>query len=178
MSALRATAVQPTSSRQTWDDERVELLKRHFNAGLSCSQIARAMGVTRNAVIGKMSRLGLSRPKDVIAAQQEHRRQARLARQKPQRTFRPRRALDIFAQHEILAEAYPEAPSRAAEVPIANGCGCTLLELGRETCRWPVGNPGSDEFRYCGNAPVEGLSYCLGHARIAYRPSGRRAAAG
>jgi GcrA cell cycle regulator len=176
MSVHRATAVRAPTVRVTWDSERVELLKRHFNAGLTCSQIAREIGVTRNAVIGKMNRLGLSRPKDVIAAQQEHRRAARLSRQKPPRTWRPKR-LDIFAQHEILAEAYPAA-QRAEEVPIANGCGCTLLELGREKCRWPVSNPGVADFRFCGNAPVEGLPYCLGHARIAYRRAGKRRAVG
>ncbi len=60
----------------SWSSERIELLKRCFHAGLSCSQIAREIGVTRNAVIGKMNRLGLSRPKDVIGKQLERRRAA------------------------------------------------------------------------------------------------------
>jgi GcrA cell cycle regulator len=173
MSANRATAV-----RQAWDSERVELLKRHFNAGLSCSQIAREIGVTRNAVIGKMNRLGLSRPKEVIAAQAEHRRATRLARPKGLSAkglgmLRPKRSrVSIFAQQDMLAAAFPGP--RIEDVPIANGCGCTLLELSREKCRWPVNEPGADDFRYCGNAPVEGMPYCLGHARIAYRPAGRR----
>jgi len=55
----------------TWTSERIELLKRCLHAGLSCGQTAREIGVTRNAVIGKMNRLGLSRPKDVIARQLE-----------------------------------------------------------------------------------------------------------
>jgi len=46
----------------TWTSERIELLKRCLHAGLSCGQTAREIGVTRNAVIGKMNRLGLSRP--------------------------------------------------------------------------------------------------------------------
>jgi hypothetical protein len=50
----------------TWTSERIELLKRCLHAGLSCGQTAREIGATRNAVIGKMNRLGLSRPKDVI----------------------------------------------------------------------------------------------------------------
>src|SRR5947209_17892107 len=98
MSANRATAIAAT-----WSLERVELLKRHFNAGLSCSQIARAIGVTRNAVIGKMNRLGLSRPKDVITAQQEH-RLARANAPVAQRPRRPRRTrLNVFVQHRMLA---------------------------------------------------------------------------
>jgi GcrA cell cycle regulator len=189
MSASRATAIRETTVREAWSSERIDLLKRHFQAGLSCSQIARELGVTRNAVIGKMSRLGLSRPKDVIAAQQAHRRSARLAqanspstaapRTAAPRTWHPKRVRpSIFAQHEMLASAFGEPQPRAEEVPIANGCGCTLLELGQEKCRWPISTPtsaaGAEDFRFCGNEPVKGLPYCLGHARIAYRPAGRR----
>jgi len=170
MTANRASAMPAT-----WSSERIELLKRHFDAGLSCSQIAREIGVTRNAVIGKMNRLGLSRPKGVIAGQREHRRAARLGRAKTSGGFRPRRArLSIFAQHELLAAEFGAAEPRAEEVAIANGCGCTLLELSRENCRWPIGSAGTADFRFCGNAPVKGLPYCVGHARIAYRPAGRR----
>jgi GcrA cell cycle regulator len=49
--------------------------------------------------------------------------------------------------------------------------------LGQGKCRWPISNPGAQDFRFCGNEPVKGLPYCLGHARIAYRPAGRQAAA-
>ena len=94
------------------------------------------------------------------------------------KTWHPKRArLNIFAQHDMLAEAFPETQPRAEDVPIANGCGCTLLELGQEECRWPVSNAGVADFRFCGNTPVKGFPYCLGHARIAYRPAGRRRSA-
>ena len=62
----------------TWTSERIELLKRCLHAGLSCGQIACEIGVTRNAVIGKMYRLGLSQPKDVVGRQLEQRHAARL----------------------------------------------------------------------------------------------------
>ena len=62
----RPKAINMTANCTTWSSERIELLKRCFHARLSCSQIAREIGVTRNAVIGKMNRLGLSRSKDVI----------------------------------------------------------------------------------------------------------------
>ena len=69
------------TNRATWSSERIDQLKRCFQAGLSSSQIAREMGVTRNAVIGKMNRLGLSRPKDALAKQHhEQKRAAKLAR--------------------------------------------------------------------------------------------------
>lgn len=154
------------ANRETWNSERIEQLKRCFQAGLSSSQIAREMGVTRNAVIGKVNRLGLSRPKDALAKTLEQKRAARLARPK-----RPR--LSIFAQHRILTKAYPGAQPAGEAIPIYSGCGCTLLELGRGKCRWPIDTPDGNDVYYCGSEPVPGLPYCAGHARIAYRPTGR-----
>jgi len=163
-----------SGNHATWSSERIELLKRCFRAGLSCSQIAREIGVTRNAVIGKISRLGLSRPKDVIARQL--RRAAGLAQPKTARNWRQKRSrFDVLAQQEMLIDAFPGQQTQE-DVPIYNGRGCTLLELGQEKCRWPISTPGAEDFCFCGNAPVKGLPYCLGHARIAYRPAGRRSA--
>ena len=172
-----AKAINMSANCATWSSERIELLKRRFHAGLSCSQIAREIGVTRNAVIGKLNRLGLSRPKDVISEQLEQRRAARPARPKTSRTWRPKRPrLNNFAQHQVLIAAFPRPQPYAEDVPVYNGRGCTLLELSQGKCRWPISNPGAEEFCFCGNEPVKGLPYCLGHARIAYRPAGIAAA--
>src|SRR5260370_22461670 len=81
-------AINMSANCATWTSEHIELLKRCLHAGLSCGQIAREIGVTRNAVIGKMNRLGLSRPKDVIGIQLERRRAARPARPKTPTTSR------------------------------------------------------------------------------------------
>ena len=110
----------------TWSSDRVERLKRCFDAGLTCSQIAREIGVTRNAVIGKMNRLGLSRPRDIIA--KPLRRAAGLAGPKIPRASRPKRSrLNIFTQREILKAAFPARESREEVpiIPIHNGRGCT-----------------------------------------------------
>jgi hypothetical protein len=66
----------------------------------------------------------------------------------------------------------PQPP--AEDIPIYSGRGCTLLELSQGKCRWPISSPGADDFCFCGNEPVKGLPYCVGHARIAYRPVGRQ----
>jgi GcrA cell cycle regulator len=159
----------------TWTSERIELLKRCLHAGLSCGQTAREIGVTRNAVIGKMNRLGLSRPKDVIGRQLEQRRGARLARPKTPRTWRSKSPrLNIFAQHEMLMVTFRRPQPPADDIPIYNGRGCTLLELSQGKCRWPINSPGAQDFCFCGNEPVKGLPYCPGHARIAYRSVGRQ----
>ena len=163
----------------TWSSKRVELLKRHFHAGLSCSQIAREIGVTRNAVIGKVNRLGLSRPKEVIARQLERSHAAKLAQPKAAKGWRskvPRP--DILAQQDMLKAAFDGPQPNVEHVPIHNGRGCRLLELGDGNCRWPISIPGANGFCFCGNPRIEGLSYCPGHARIAYRAAGPRSSAG
>jgi GcrA cell cycle regulator len=150
-------------SPSTWSTDRIEQLRRCFNAGLTCSQIAREIGVTRNAVIGKMNRMGLSRPRDVLSAQM--RRAAKLARAKPERNWR---RLSIIAQRKMLRDAYPEE-TQPEEIPIYNGRGCTLLELKQGQCRWPINEPGAENFCFCGNEAFQGFPYCVGHARLAYR---------
>src|SRR5947209_9290342 len=98
----------------TWTSERIELLKRCLHAGLSCGQIAREIGVTRNAVIGKMNRLGLSRPEDAIIRRRDAGRTAKPAHPKAPRTpgvwRRSRAALDIVAQHQTLTVAFGGPP--------------------------------------------------------------------
>jgi GcrA cell cycle regulator len=143
----------------TWTSERIEQLKGCIGAGLSCSQIAAEIGVTRNAVIGKMNRLGLSRPKNVLAKGPEQKRDA----------WRPR----ALTQLQILMQLPPEPLARAEGSSIHDGRGCSLLELSPGKCRWPLSEPGTEHFCFCGNTQVEGLPYCVGHARIAYKSAAR-----
>jgi GcrA cell cycle regulator len=148
---------------QTWTDERLELLKSGFAEGLSCREIAATIGVSRNAVIGKISRLNLKRDKD---------RMVRTGR--PERTSeaRPRGAPRL---RQILLQAYPSQPDADfADEPIHNGHTCSLFELSKETCRWPISTPGAADFCFCGNPPIAGLPYCAGHSRLAYRLGAQR----
>jgi len=150
----------PRPTYKLWTSEHVEALKRHFEAGLTCQQIAGEIGVTRNAVIGKIHRLGLSRPRAAPVGPAE--------RKGP----RPRR-LGVLTQRRILREIFAEAPSPADE-PIESLERCSLIELAAGKCRWPISDPGAADFSFCGNRSVTGLSYCPGHARIAYRTPERR----
>ena len=159
-------SLPPTSQNQTWTPHRIDELKKHFEAGLSCSQIAGEIGVSRNAVIGKISRLGLSRPQAI-----RMRRQPRTPRASTPQLGTPRGQVRILrALHAAMA-----APAAAVVEPVSDRPRCSLHELGAQSCRWPIGRPGTDDFGFCGDAPVEGLPYCAGHARLAYR---RTASAG
>jgi GcrA cell cycle regulator len=146
----------------TWTDERLELLKSGFAAGLSCRQIADDIGVSRNAVIGKLSRLKLTREKNGEA----RRRAPRDAAKRPRARSVPR------LQYQMLQQVYAE-PEGAADSPILSEHCCSLLELSEQSCRWPISTPGFADFRFCGNTPLEGLPYCAGHTRLAYRPGSR-----
>jgi len=160
------------SPNATWNAERVEALKRCVAAGLSCSRIAYEIGVSRNAVIGKMHRLGLSQPKEL----RQRERAARPARVDIPGTWRHQRPRPtIAAQHEMLKAAFRES-APCEEIAIRSGRECSLFELGQEKCRWPISTPGAADFCFCGNEPVKGLPYCPGHARLAYRPARARSA--
>jgi GcrA cell cycle regulator len=145
----------------TWTPDRIAQLKRLFDAGLTCSQIAREIDVTRNAVIGKLSRLGLNRPKNDSGYR---------------RTTTPRAVPTRQTQVRLLRQMHTEMEAAelgasAVDEPVSEARRCSLLELNSESCRWPLGRPGTDDFAFCGNAPVGGLPYCPGHARMAYRRS-------
>jgi GcrA cell cycle regulator len=149
----------------TWTAERVELLKNGFEAGLSCRQIAADIGVTRNAVIGKISRLNLSRAEGgggFSERPRERRSGPRIQREKR------------VTQRQVLMAL--DAQPAQEEAPLCSEQRCSLLELSEEKCRWPISNLGGADFWFCGNKPVERLPYCAGHARIAYNSSRQRGA--
>jgi GcrA cell cycle regulator len=157
----------------TWSDDRVEQLKKLWEAGLSASQIAAELGnVTRNAVIGKVHRLGLSgRAKSPATAAPRQRKPARPA-QHMMRVTRPvSRGNTALAQvFEVEMETDPVTFDNV--VPMSQRL--SLLELNEATCHWPVGDPSSADFFFCGGKALGGLPYCAQHSRVAYQPAADR----
>jgi GcrA cell cycle regulator len=159
-------------SIETWTAERIEQLRHCVVSGLTCSQIAAEIGVTRNAVIGKIHRLGLSpaRPAGVPA------------RSCPPRVRRPRASAHSRLLHLIYSDAPRAGTGEAcasealAVEPIDSAQRCSLLDIAQGKCRWPIGDPDTADFAFCGNEALGGFSYCAGHARMAYRVPARRRA--
>jgi GcrA cell cycle regulator len=156
----------------SWTEERVELLRRLWLEGMSASRIAAELGgITRNAVIGKIHRLGLSgrgQPTSSIKRQ----RKPRLS----QPVRRPRRPMTIgnTALKEEL-DAPPVAVARPDPVVVPIAKKLTIEKLTERTCKWPIGHPGEEDFHFCGHDSLEGLPYCRYHARVAYQaPDPRR----
>ncbi|MVT49848.1 GcrA cell cycle regulator [Bradyrhizobium yuanmingense] len=113
----------------TWSDDRIRQLEGLWRAGLSASQIAAELGnVTRNAVIGKVHKLGLPNRSSVSDYQ------------------------GVAPMSQRLS----------------------LLELNESTCHWPVGDPSSPDFFFCGRKALPGLPYCAEHSKVIYTPAGER----
>jgi GcrA cell cycle regulator len=152
-----------------WNDERVDLLKKMWADGLSASQIAgRLGGVTRNAVIGKVHRLGLS-GRATTSRMKSHRPRPRAPG--PKRLAKPRfAAIGNPALRQLyLADTEPYTPA-AEELVIPLAQRRHIQTLTETSCRWPIGDPQHADFHFCGRTKVIGLPYCEVHARRAFQP--------
>ncbi|MGJ8561408.1 MAG: GcrA family cell cycle regulator [Litorimonas sp.] len=163
-----------------WTEDRVETLSKLWADGLSASQIAKQLGgVTRNAVIGKVHRLGLSgrakpsRPKPAKPAVTARPKAA----PKPTRTTA--KAAEAKAKTKIAAQlpATIEQPPLKAK-PLKDGTYATILTITDHMCKFPIGDPKADEFRFCGRKTDPDEPYCTPHSMVAYQPSRRRNSSG
>ena len=163
----------------SWTDQRVELLGKLWLEGRSASQIAGelGLGVTRNAVIGKVHRLGLAgRPKTAAVAQGRSKPKL-VARAAPDDRHKADNVFDRAVtpiQIPIKAFATP-IPQTSSDVVIPFSERVTIMDLRESSCRWPMGDPTSVEFRFCGarTGMVSG-PYCLAHSRLAFQPAPER----
>jgi len=149
-----------------WTDERVETLKQMWADGASSATIGREIGVSRNAVLGKVHRLGINnmRPKPAP---------------KPPKPPKLPKAVNGAAKLELNTfnpqRGVRRAPTFPQEQPAPKRQCCTFWQLTPRRCRWPFGEVGTADFHFCGAKSVKGLPYCAEHARMAYRPAERRA---
>jgi GcrA cell cycle regulator len=149
----------------TWTDARVEQLRQLHAEGMAFSLIGIQLGISRNACIGKAQRLGLdARPHFNNApvrklAPEERAERARMRREAVQRRYRAK-------MHGVSLPAEP----LPAPAPVPLECRpCSLLELSRDRCKWPIGDPGEPSFVFCGGSPSAGKPYCGFHCSIAYK---------
>jgi GcrA cell cycle regulator len=191
----------------SWTDERVETLKKMWGEGQSASQIAKELGgVTRNAVIGKVHRLGLSnRTSGAAAAKPETKAKpvaaaAAAAPPKPEAKPRPQPKTEAArpvqdpasdqkptgsARRQIIPagqplppqpsanEISPEALAKVNEIE-KKSKKISLMELTERTCKWPVGDPATEDFWFCGLPVQAGKPYCEAHVGVAFQPMSSR----
>ena len=179
----------------SWTDERVDVLKKMWGEGQSASVIAKELGgVTRNAVIGKVHRLGLSNRVTSTTAKPA-------AKDKAKAGIKAKPAVPAAPPKPILApetvritppavrkiipagqplppqpsanEISPEALAKVSEVE-KTAKRISLMELTEKTCKWPVGDPATDDFWFCGLAVKTGKPYCEAHVGVAFQPMSSR----
>ena len=166
-----------------WTDERVELLRKLWSEGLSASQIAAQLGgVSRNAVIGKVHRLKLSsrgRATAAPARQKKAPTQTTAGTKAVIRTVATVRSMPtsigataLQAQFDVEPVArHHIRPVKEVVVPMSRRL--KLIQLSERTCKWPNGDPLSEDFSFCGNDCSDG-PYCTYHARVAFQPASER----
>jgi GcrA cell cycle regulator len=126
-----------------WNDEKIAKLKKLWSEGLTTGEIGKRLGVSKNAVVGKAHRLGLKGRPSPIKRQE--------------------------AAAPVSSPATPGAASPAPSAPKKEQVKIfTLTDLTHNTCRWPIGDPKHEDFRFCGKAVYPGKPYCLDHCAQAY----------
>lgn len=145
----------------TWTPERVETLKTKWAAGWSAGQIrAELPGFSRNAILGKIDRLKLTRDRGVVRKP----RKPRAVGRQPGAVRNTTRIQAKVNGHDPGLSARFEAPS--------DGAGIQLFDLTNETCRWPKGTPGHADFCFCGRLGADLIAarpYCAEHTAAARR---------
>lgn len=158
-----------------WTDEAVEALKRLALEGRSASVIAQTLGATsRNAVIGKANRIGIKlsgggRAFALCAAPiQMYPTQSKASPRGKPSPGKQRSAVALtrdprFDRREKASSSFDEAEVKEMR-------RVRLEEIRAFACRWPLGDPTSGDFAYCGLEAAQGRPYCAGHSRMAYLP--------
>ncbi len=155
-----------------WTAEAIERLKALWAEGHSTAEIGRRMGISKNAVVGKAHRLNLpARPSPI-------RRDAEPRPAPAPRAPRPIPAARVAPPPVLRPAPVVPAPTPVVATlpaPVVRAFPAARPRLGSRSCCWPIGEPGTSGFRFCGAEPMAGKPYCTEHAALAYvKPRDRR----
>ncbi|HWX47384.1 MAG TPA: GcrA family cell cycle regulator [Roseomonas sp.] len=173
-----------------WTAEAIETLRALWAEGHSTAEIGRRMGVSKNAVVGKAHRLNLPpRPSPI------RREEAGVSAPAPAPATAPETVAAAPAPAPVAPPApaarpappaAPASPSLSSTLPPATQpvAGRPLpaprrpapptavvrpfQRVGGRSCCWPIGEPGTPEFRFCTSEAIPGKPYCPEHAAVAY----------
>ncbi len=193
-----------------WSDERIAILKKMWLEGNSASEIAKVLGnITRNAVIGKVHRLGLSNrdanasksgtitskvtkgvkrgrpPKKIDKEVKKRGRPQKLKepRDFPEITDDKNKSATSIGNETRSSDSNLKVVSDLSEETLKNllkvemkAKKISLMELTERTCKWPIGDPATETFWFCGHESEPGKPYCKTHISIAFQPINQRRA--
>ena len=154
--------------QDAWPNDKVEVLKMHYAAGLAPSQIGAIIGASRNAVIGKLHRLGLCKHA-ATSRYSEVEAPLSIPPPKPKKAVPGLAAISLGGTVKARKKAAP-VPARPVLASIrVNPRKIVVATLESHHCKWPIGNPGTKAFRFCGAPRKDHICpYCADHAAVAY----------
>ncbi len=180
-----------------WTDKMIEDLKKMWKEGLTTGEIGKRLNVSKNSIVGKVHRLGLSgRPSPIKKKEAKPQSAAGSKAKTPAPKAKPQKPVAAPQKAPVSATpkaplktepakaekktplktpAEPKQPAPAKGKTIASSAqNLSLTELDNHTCRWPLGDPKDDNFHFCGKKVRVGQTYCDEHAAVAYVKPGKK----
>lgn len=170
-----------------WTEETVEELKKMWDRGMTTGQIAKALGVTKNSIIGKVHRLCLTaRPSPIKKSKPDSEKKSDTSTKsntdvKKKKTSKAEAKSKSEAKTKVKSTTKKDEKKVAENVkepdviePVKEELNIPLIKLDNHTCRWPLGDPRDDDFCFCGKRIKTSQTYCDEHSAIAYVRSGKK----
>ncbi|MBQ7055591.1 MAG: hypothetical protein IJN91_01515 [Alphaproteobacteria bacterium] len=186
-----------------WDSTALKKLKSLIGKGLSTSEIGRRLGMSKNAVVGKLNRLGwnakaggvpvaevetkvtkktkteknaetgnkataVKKTDKKAAVKTDEKQTGKRLSVKVEKKSKVVNALDKIADKKVTAEPRVSEKSLAAHQRIIQH-SLEMANLKPNQCRWPIGDPDSENFHFCGETVFVGKPYCYEHCKQAYQ---------
>ena len=192
-----------------WDSNMLKKLKALVGKGLSTSEMGKKLGMSKNAVVGKLNRLGWNakatettpkkaakaetvkktaskkaEPKTatkktvkqtVVAKKTEKKVADKKATKAPKNTETKKAkvvekvAKPVKQEKPVVKTASKKTQKDLALHELLIQHALQMANLKPNQCRWPIGDPDSDSFHFCGETVFAGKPYCYEHCRQAYQ---------
>ena len=159
-----------------WTDEAVEELKKMWDRGMTTGQIAKALNVTKNSIIGKVHRLCLTARPSPIKKVSDVKNDKKSVKADKSTKSETNETItkQTKTKYDISAEDKSTEKMSAKETVTVEDTNIPLVKLDNHTCRWPLGDPRDDDFCFCGKRVKTGQTYCDEHASVAYVKPGKK----
>lgn len=161
-----------------WTDEMVDQLRAMWKEGLTTGEIGKRLGVSKNSIVGKVHRLGLSGRPSPIKKKEDSEVETEISAKPAKEAAKEKTVkeknepkpvkIEKNAAKEPAAQPKTETKSEVQTVPHHHNGKTGLTDLDNHTCRWPLGDPKDENFHFCGKKVRIGQTYCDEHANIAY----------
>lgn len=161
-----------------WTDEMVEDLRKMWHEGLTTGEIGKRLGVSKNSIVGKVHRLGLSgRPSPIKKKEVNSETPTPVAEPKAVKKAKPEKIVKAEPIKTVAETPLSRNKSEERMETIRNSSrvehprkhhNTTLTDLDNHTCRWPIGDPKDENFHFCGKKVKIGQTYCDEHSAVAY----------